>query len=109
MHYIEDEDESCKVKPQILRLYYLEKGVDVEAAQKGYDMESPLLQAAHSGHEAVVRLLLEHGANTEVKDDSNQTPLILAANQKRQVIVQLPLDGGADVEAADRNGRTPLW
>jgi ankyrin repeat protein len=36
---------------------------------------TPLLYAAENGHEAVVKLLLEQGAELETKDLDGRTPL----------------------------------
>jgi hypothetical protein len=71
---------------------------------------TPLSWAAERGHEAVVKLLLEKGADLETRDDnSGQTPLSLAAESGHEVMVKLLLEKGADLETRDDNsGRTPL-
>jgi ankyrin repeat protein len=48
-----------------------------------------------NGHEAVVKLLLEKGAELETKDKSGQTPLSLAAENGREAVVKLLLEKGA--------------
>jgi ankyrin repeat protein len=60
------------------------------------------------GHEAIVRLLLDWGACTEVADEFGLTLLLHAAADGYEAIVRLLLDRGAYIEAADKRGRTPL-
>jgi ankyrin repeat protein len=54
------------------------------------------LYAAVSGHEAVVALLLEKGAELETKDSSGQTPLSWAAGSGHEAVVKLLLEKQAD-------------
>jgi len=67
-----------------------------------------LTWAAEGGHEAVVRLLLEKGADIEAKDEFEETALIKAAEYGYEAIVRLLLEKGADIEAKDKCGRTAL-
>ncbi|KAI0428831.1 hypothetical protein F5Y09DRAFT_275147 [Xylaria sp. FL1042] len=70
--------------------------------------ETSLLWATQNGHEAIVKLLLEAGANTELQDDFGQTPLSWAAEKGHEAIVKLLLAAGANTELQGRYGRTPL-
>ena len=73
-----------------------------------YD-QTPLLWAAIQGHEAVVKLLLEKGAELESKDNINgRTPLSWAAIQGHEAVVKLLLEKGAQLESKDDFGQTPL-
>ena len=71
---------------------------------------TPLLWAAWNGHEAVVKLLLERGAELETKDnDSGRTPLLWAAWNGHEAVVKLLLEKGAELETKDNDsGWTPL-
>ncbi|KAH6714510.1 hypothetical protein BKA61DRAFT_360647, partial [Leptodontidium sp. MPI-SDFR-AT-0119] len=60
---------------------------------------SPLSYAAERGQEAVVRLLLEKGADVESKCNSSQTPLSWAAARGEEAVVRLLLEKSADVES----------
>lgn len=63
-----------------------------------YDGESPLMLAIGGGHKAIVRWLLENGANPNVqfKRYDGETPLGLAIRGKNKAIIQLLLQHGAD-------------
>ncbi|PVH74235.1 hypothetical protein DL98DRAFT_658902 [Cadophora sp. DSE1049] len=67
-----------------------------------------LVWAARGGHEAVVRLLLEKGANVEAKGDYKRTALVWAAWGKHEAVVRLLLEKGADVEVKGDYKRTAL-
>ena len=60
------------------------------------------------GHEAVVELLLEKGADVDSKDDTGRTPLSWAAENGHEAVVKLLLEKGADVSSKDKYGQTPL-
>lgn len=69
-----------------------------------------LFLASPKGNPAIVKLLLEAGANPNLKDERGFTPLILAAgSDTRNVeVVRLLLAKGAGINARDGNGETPL-
>jgi ankyrin repeat protein len=74
--------------------------------------QSPLIYAARSGHEAVVRLLLERGADIEAKEKGRGwTALIWAAGVGHEAVMRLLLERGADVEAKEkeRGGTALIW
>jgi hypothetical protein len=61
-------------------------------------------------YQAVVKLLLEKGAELESKDeDYGRTPLSWAAGNGHEAVVKLLLEKGAELECKDKNyGQTPL-
>ncbi|OAG35173.1 hypothetical protein AYO21_10632 [Fonsecaea monophora] len=75
--------------------------------QIGRDVEVPIIWAAKKGHVAMVKLLLERGANVESEDRWGQTPLSLAAGSGHEATVKLLLEHGANIESKD-SIRTPL-
>ncbi len=57
---------------------------------------------------ATARLLLDRGANLEVRDKYGSTPLLYAAGYGETAVVKLFLDRGAKVDETNSNGRTAL-
>lgn len=70
--------------------------------------EMPLLEAARSGHEKMVKLLIDHGANIEARDREPETPLRLVAVYGHGAIVKQFVDRSTGLDCLDNNGRTPL-
>ncbi|KAL6814616.1 hypothetical protein V8C40DRAFT_107231 [Trichoderma camerunense] len=90
-----------KITPSIIRI----------KAQRGASVYSDsgktaLLCAASQGHEAMVRLLLENGADVTASDNAGRTALSLAASNGHEAVVKLLLDNGADITTKDNAGRT---
>jgi ankyrin repeat protein len=95
----------------------IEKGANIEAkASNGW---TALRWASSNGHEAVVKLLLEKGADVELllekgadvdaKDRAGKTALQRAAENGHEAVVKLLVEKGADIDAMDeRYGRTAL-
>ena len=81
-------------------LYYLRK-------RDRYGMTA-LMWASHCGHEAVVRLLLEKGADINAKDPFGGTALKEAADEGRKTLVRLLLEKGADINAIAGFGEPAL-
>lgn len=70
---------------------------------------TPLSWAARNGHEMVVKVLVENGAEFESKDNGGQTPLSLAAENGHEAVVGLLLEKGAKAESTDKRDRTFLF
>jgi ankyrin repeat protein len=69
---------------------------------------SPLRAASELGHEQVVRLLLNAGADTNSDTPVHGSALNMAVSSEEVTIVSLLLKNGADVEAIWCNDGTPL-
>ena len=73
---------------------------------RDHDNETPLLNAIYAGHTAVVKLLIELGADVNNANiGSRDSALHFAASFDRPEILQLLLDAKADYTALDCNGR----
>lgn len=75
------------------------------------DGSTPLHCAVRKGHQSVVALLLEAGADVNAHNENDHwgiTPLHAAAHANQAAIAQMLIEHGADVNAKDREGRTPM-
>jgi hypothetical protein len=72
------------------------------------DVEATPLHCASIGSQAVVRLLLEHGADINAQTNIGRTPLHWASDWGALEAVRLLLEHGADVEVKNDNDKTAL-
>jgi Ankyrin repeats (3 copies)/NACHT domain/Ankyrin repeats (many copies)/Ankyrin repeat len=80
----------------------------VKLNAKDSDGTTVLHEAARSGNEAMVRLLLEKGANLKTKGRRGETVLHVAAWSGNEAMVRLLLEKGANLKTKDRRGETVL-
>ncbi|KAH7124731.1 hypothetical protein EDB81DRAFT_911957, partial [Dactylonectria macrodidyma] len=88
-------------KPVIysLLLKALEREV-VDINTRDDEIQTLLFQAAEKGHDKIVRLLVEKGADLETKDTIfGKTPLLWAAEKGHEAVVKLLLKKGANIES----------
>jgi len=86
----------------------LDKGAYINTVGEGY---SPLFLAINDGHTAVVRLLLERGADPNLTDinTGHRAALHFASEYNRPEIAKILLEHGADLHGKTRySGETPL-
>ena len=76
-----------------------------EAAQDYIKTSDILLYAARRGSGDICKILIDSGANVNVKDSGDNTPLHCAA---RADVCKILIDSGADVNARNSGGSTPL-
>lgn len=79
------------------------------------DEETALHLAAAKGHDTIVKLLIDGGANLDVKDDFGMTAMRLAAGAPKKSVfeghlacVKLLCEGGASANVVCMYGWTPL-
>ena len=83
------------------------RGADVNHWDARCDA-TPLYIAAQNGHDAVVRVLLDAGADKDLAANDGCTPLFIAAQNGHDAVVRALLDAGADKDLARNDGTTPL-
>jgi len=92
---------------QIAKFLICDRSQDVNA--QGFERnETPLGVASRWGHTEAVRLLLEHGADTEIRDGDDWCPLERAVENGRVEDVRVLLEHGADVKVRDKTNVTAL-
>jgi len=78
---------------------------------KDTDGSTPLHCACWKGHDAVVAILLEAGADVNAENSNEHwgtTPLHAAAHANQKKIAELLIAHGAKINAPNLNNRTPL-
>lgn len=58
-------------------------------------------------HPAIVKVLIEHGADINARDDTGFTPLHWAVGRNAPETARLLVESGADVNAKTNEGKTP--
>ncbi|XP_037330367.2 ankyrin repeat and SOCS box protein 4 [Pungitius pungitius] len=102
--------------PELVALY-VERGASVDAVNSL--QETPLMTACFwafdckeqnysQDHHLVCRLLLDHGADPNLREEDNKTALHKAAWNCDHVLMQMLLEAGADTQAMDINGCAPI-
>jgi ankyrin repeat protein len=81
---------------------------DVNWNQRNDEGHTGLHLAAIYGHEMVMRVALENGAEIALKDGDGRTALHWAAKMGQETIVRLLLENGMDVAVKDDYGVTAL-
>ncbi len=84
----------------------LEEGANIDAVT-GIELYTPMMMASGKNKPEMVRLLLEHNGNTNLKDKHGWTALHHAAWNGNLSVVQV-LVGKSNVNARDYAGKTPL-
>ncbi|MCJ1279828.1 hypothetical protein MMC21_007652 [Puttea exsequens] len=69
---------------------------------------SPLSVAAQRGYCQIIRILLESGADLDLKDREGRTALLRAVNRGEIDAVRELMDHSVDLESIDNNGQTLL-
>jgi ankyrin repeat protein len=84
----------------------IERDAEVDALGRGWMTGTAMHSAVSRLQSDVVRILLEAGANPNVRQSAGWTPLHAAAANGDRVSVDLLLDAGADVTATNDEGRS---
>lgn len=106
LHAARDDDRSDR-EADNRRIQSDEYGVDgpeevLEEALRKLSVEAEIR------NEAIVRILVERGANVHLMNNHNETPLHFAAGNGYREMVKILLEKGADIAARDSRGCTAL-
>lgn len=69
---------------------------------------APLHIAVLHSQYQLIKLLLENGADVDIRDNQERTPLHFAVVANRISVIQLLIKTGANLDAQSSSGRTPL-
>jgi len=69
---------------------------------------TPLILAASSGHDKLVKTVIDLKSNLDAKTNGFDTALHRAVINSRESCIQILLDAGASVDSRTKNGKTPL-
>jgi serine/threonine-protein phosphatase 6 regulatory ankyrin repeat subunit B len=98
---------AARASPPVVELLLKHPRIDVNARNAAG--ETALLKAVEAGDEAVIKVLLEHGAAVNTRYGQGDTALIVAARLGRQPVVELLLkQPKIDVNARNAAGETAL-
>ena len=103
--------EVCDTRSKRFMTWFQVYWIDIKPYSPCPQNFTDLMVGSFFGHEAVVRLLLEKGANVDSKDSKyGRTPLLWAAKNGHEAVVKLLLEKGANVDSKDSEyGWTPLF
>jgi len=91
----------------IVQFLIVERSQNVNARGFRHE-ETPLSVASRRGYSEVARVLLEHGADTETRDNDTFSPLERSSNNGHVQVVRVLLENHADVNFLDENNLTAL-
>ena len=83
---------------------YLKEYPDRTTVESG---KSPLF--SHKIDQETLKILIENGADIDIKGKFGQTPLFYAVSRETVSIAKILIENGADINARDKYGRTPLF
>lgn len=93
---------------QVLAALNITKPETIRLDAPDGDGNIPLIIAAERGYDAIVRVLLSHGAKKDSRDKAGMTAMAHAAKKGFSAVVALLLANGADPNLKDMENATPL-
>jgi ankyrin repeat protein len=88
--------------------YLVKAGAAVNAQSRNGLKAAPIQSAAAGGHRKIVKMLLEHNADPNIREQGGYTPLHAAAQNGDEEMIRILLYGGADLTIKSNDGKTPL-
>jgi ankyrin repeat protein len=88
--------------------YLVKAGAPVNAQSRNGLKAAPIQSAAAGGHRKIVKMLLDHNADPNIREQGGYTPLHAAAENNDEEMIRILLYGGADLTIKSNDGKTAL-
>ncbi len=88
--------------------YLVKAGAQINALSHNELSAAPIQSAATGGHRKIVKMLLEHRADPNIRTQGGYTPLHAAAQNGDEEMIRILLYGGADLRLTSIDGKTAL-
>jgi ankyrin repeat protein len=88
--------------------YLIKSGAGINSPSRNSLEAAPIQSAAAAGHTRIVSLLLENGADPNVREQGGFTPLHAAAQNGDMIMVRILLFNGADMNLKSSDGKLPI-
>ncbi|HSB00012.1 MAG TPA: ankyrin repeat domain-containing protein [Anaerolineales bacterium] len=88
--------------------YLVKAGAPLNSTSHNRLKAAPLQSAVAARHEKIVKMLLEHGADPNVREQCGYTPLHAAAQNGDEEMIRTLIYGGADMSLKGNDGKLPL-
>lgn len=88
--------------------YLVRAGAPINSSSRNELKAAPIQSAVAAGYEKVVQLLLQLGADPNVREQGGYTPLHAAAQNGNVEMVRTLIYGGADLTLKGHDEKTPL-
>ncbi len=99
---------ACYFNQEAAALWLIEQEADVNAVAKNKMQIAPIHATATHGNLAILRTLLEKGANANAEQEGGYTAVHQAAHRNNVPMAQLLLEFGADPHQPDVKGQSAL-
>jgi ankyrin repeat protein len=88
--------------------YLIKAGANVNSKSNNGLKAAPIESAAAGKHKKIVKLLLDHSADPNIREQGGYTPLHAAAQNGDEDTIRILLYGGADLTLKSNDGKTAL-
>jgi ankyrin repeat protein len=88
--------------------YLVKAGAPVNSPARNGLKAAPIHSASAAGHVRIVKLLLDHGADANVREQAGYTALHAAAQNGDEEMIRTLLFGGADLTLKSDDGKTAM-
>jgi len=88
--------------------YLVKAGANVNSKSHNGLKVAPIQSATAGGHQKIVKMLIEHGADPNIREQGGYTPLHAAAENGDEEMLRILLYGDADLNLTNNQGKTAL-